>query len=288
MDQAEKIEASAAMKHLRLLLEADKQQTIDTLQRRIDDSHTDIDRLQEQLNVARADIARMQEKEMHAAEETARAIARALDVQRDTFEREKNAQLRWLKEDNQRLKIEASQTMGDTMERHKVYTDNQRQQYEEAKSILQGDKTRLEADRDQLRRELTDTLAKLAVERGTINERMKEERMQWEQELRDSRKEAVRMQAALRTEALTAMDRSKVWNVYACFVVLYYSRSCLLNVSSVSWLHRHNSRCGTMRDMLNSNKNTIESMGLSLRKTSVCRHYYCDHSWSHSLCEPSI
>ena len=208
------------MKHLRLLLEADKQQTTDTLQRRIDDSHTDIDRLQEQLNVARADIARLQEKEMRAAEETARAIARALDVQRDTFEREKNAQLRWLKEDNQRLKMEASQSMGDTMERHKVYTDNQRQQYEEAKSILQSDKTRLEADRDQLRRELTDTLAKLAVERGTINERMKEERTQWEQELRDSRKEAVRMQAALRTEALTAMDRSKV-NAYVCWIVLY-------------------------------------------------------------------
>jgi hypothetical protein len=170
--QAEKIEASAALKHLRHLLEADNQQGAESLHRTVAEKQTTIERLQHELDAARADVAALQQKEVRGAEETARAIARALDVQRDGQEREKAAQQRWLKEDNQRLKIEASRSMDATM--------------------------------------LTDCSTKLAKATGDIEERLKEERVVWEQDLRDTRKEAVRMQAAMRSEALSALDRTKV------------------------------------------------------------------------------
>lgn len=183
---------------------------VEAAQRALAEKQSTIERLQQELDTARTDAAHLQQKEMRAAEETARAIARALDVQREAQEREKAAQQRWLKEDNQRLKIDASKTMDATMDRHKVYTDNQRQQYEEAKSLLVSDKYRLEGECERLQRELADCSAKLVKASGNIEDRLKEERVVWEQDLRDSRKEAVRMQAAMRTEALSAMERTKV------------------------------------------------------------------------------
>jgi curved DNA-binding protein CbpA len=195
---------------LRHLLEADSQQAAESLHRTVAEKQATIERLQQELDAARTAVASLQQKEVRGAEETARAIARALDVQRDGQEREKAAQQRWLKEDNQRLKIEASRSMDATMDRHRVYTDNQRQQYEEAKSILMSDKYRLEGECERLQHELTECSTKLAKATGDIEERLKEERVVWEQDLRDSRKEAVRMQAAMRSEALSALDRTKV------------------------------------------------------------------------------
>ena len=190
-------------------MDADKLEATQTLQRRVDEGQATADRLAAELAAARAEVARLQEKEVRAAEETARAIARALDVQREGLEREKAAQQRWLKEDNQRIKAEAARAVEDAVARHDLYTAHQRQQYAETKDVLAGDKARLEAERDVLRAELAECRAQLSTERGGVAERLKEERVAWDQELRDARKEAVRMQAALRSEALSALDRTK-------------------------------------------------------------------------------
>jgi hypothetical protein len=107
-------------------LEADKQQTVEAVQKQLAESDARVARLTAELEETRRQNAVLREKEIRAAEECAQAVARALEVQRVGLDRERVAQQRWLKEDNQRLKNEAAALLDTTMDRHREYLDNQR------------------------------------------------------------------------------------------------------------------------------------------------------------------
>jgi hypothetical protein len=145
-------------------LEADKQQAVDAVKKQLAESDARVARLTAELEETRQQNAVLREKEIRAAEECAQAVARALEVQRVGLDRERVAQQRWLKEDNQRLKNEAAALLDNTMDRHREYLDNQRQQYLEAMELLKTERERLFSENESLKQEVLNCKAQVSWE----------------------------------------------------------------------------------------------------------------------------
>jgi hypothetical protein len=207
--QAEKLESMASISHLRLILETEMKSLITKTDQQLNDSESVRLRLMNELEIARENIIKFQEKEISSSEESVRAVSRALLLQREGAEKEKEAQQKWLVEDNKRLKVEASAQIEVSLLQHKIYSDAQRVQYEEALGLLVGDRRRLEGDVEKLRSDLLHSQAMLGSEKQSNAAHRNEEKINHEREMLETRSESVKKQAYLKTETISALQRAK-------------------------------------------------------------------------------
>lgn len=207
--QAEKLESMASISHLRLVLENEMKSLIAKTEQQLNDSESVRLRLMNELETARENIVKFQEKEISSSEESVRAVSRALLLQREGAEKEKEAQQKWLVEDNKRLKVEASAQIEVSLLQHKIYSDAQRVQYEEALGLLVGDRRRLEGDVEKLRSDLLHSQALLGSEKQSNAAHLNEEKINHEREMLETRSESVKKQAYLKTETISALQRAK-------------------------------------------------------------------------------